>query len=139
MFDEQMIHGDRLERGPRDRPTTVRAKVRLPWYRSLPLSCIERIEVEIDGRSIPAETIVLRTNGHVHRVAELPQLHEVEWFVLDALDLDLDTAEELASGKHRMALGMQMRIPYGDKDFGDFEFVQTARCIKDLELVGRDA
>ena len=139
MFDEQMIHGDYLESRRSGEPGAVRAKLRLPWYRSLPLSCIERIDVEIDGRPIPPEAIALRTNGHVHPVAELPQLHEVEWFVLDALDLDLTPESELAPGAHRVSVGLQMRIPYGDKDFGRFEFVQTARCSKDLELVGRDA
>lgn len=139
MFDERMIHGGRLERGPVSAPMTVRARVRLPWYRSLPLSCIERVEVEIDGQSIPPEAIALRTNGQVHPVGELARLHEVEWFVLDVLGLDLTVGEELVSGRHRLSVTMQMRVPYGDKDFGRFEFVQTARCSKDLELAGRDS
>lgn len=139
MFDDDLIYGSDLERGPVDAPLTTRAKIRLPWYRSLPLSCVEKLEVTLDDRLVPSAGIALRTNGHRHPASELSRLDQVEWFVLDAIDLELTGESELEPGPHRLAVAVRLRIPYGDEDFGDIEFVQTVRCSKELELAERNA
>ena len=38
--------------------------VRLPWYRSLPLSVVEIGELVIDGKPVPTERMRLAINGH---------------------------------------------------------------------------
>lgn len=139
MFDESMIAGRHLTLGPRGAAQAVRMRVRLPWYRSLPLSCIEGLELEMDGERVAEERLALRINGHDHPMAEVPALCDVWWFVLDALELVAATRTELGSGAHRVGLTLRLRIPYGDPDYRDIAFVQVARCVRQMGVLGTDA
>ena len=42
----------------------VQLGVRLPWYRSLPLSVVEIAEVVIDGKTVPQERMRLTLDDH---------------------------------------------------------------------------
>ncbi len=137
MFDEQMINGDLLYMEAHDVPS-VRMKVRLPWYRSLPLSCVERLEVDIDGERAAGDALSLSLYGQTYTLGEAAGRHTVGWFVLDTADLHVRTRDGLAPGTHRVDLTMNLRIPYGDPDFKPLEFTQVARCSRELTLVGRD-
>lgn len=57
--------------------------IRLPSYRSLPLSCIEDISVKINGQSVPAEQVFLNVDSAWHALSELKNLHETWWDILD--------------------------------------------------------
>ena len=75
-------------------------KVRLTSYRALPLSCIEGIELKIDGKPIAPSDITFIYNGYSHKLNELPRLHTVWWFILDYAELFVARAGGLAAGKH---------------------------------------
>lgn len=44
----------------------VKIDVRLPWYRTLPLSVVEFLGVEIDGKAFDLEKTRLRIRGQVY-------------------------------------------------------------------------
>jgi hypothetical protein len=85
---------------------TLRLSVRLNWYRSLPLSCVERLEVSLDGIPVPAERTTLEVNG-AQGSADGPW-----WPVLTSgrVRVTLDAPPE--DGEHRVQLVMGTRIPY---------------------------
>lgn len=130
MFDEELISGEVL-RPLRDRGLGVRVWLRLPWYRSLPLSCIEQIEVEIDGERVADNGVSLSLYGYDHPLSDLPALHDIWWFVLDAADVAVHTQAPLPLGDHQVDVTMQCRIPYN----ADREFTQVARCSRLLPLL----
>ena len=138
MFDEQMVHGDVLI--PEDDAVRrVRFKLRLPWYRSLPLSCIQALDVNIDGQRTASDALLVRLNGQDHTLAEAASLHDTWWFVLDPIEVHAKTATSLAPGSHRVGVALTLRIPYIDPDFSlAHEFVQVAHASRDLTLVGKD-
>jgi hypothetical protein len=137
MFDEFMIHGDKLQyRGRCARQLAM--KIRLPWYRGLPLSCVERIEVTIDGEEIPRDKTRLVVSGHEYRMCELAEMPESVWFVLDTAEVRLITGRDVKEGAHDVSLAVKLRIPYGEPDYYDFDFSQLALCNKKMELVGSD-
>ncbi len=136
MFDEHVIHGDYLYPAPADNGASF--KIRLPWYRSLPLSCIERLEVTIDGEKINQESISVSIYGQTHSMREVPALHEIQWFVLDELNVNVQTTTPLAVGKHNVSIDFKLRIPYNDPEFIKFEFTQVIAVDKNLEYVGRE-
>lgn len=37
--------------------------LRVPWYRSLPLSCVDAVEVSVNGQAVPRERIRLGGRG----------------------------------------------------------------------------
>jgi hypothetical protein len=70
--------------------------LRLNWYRSLPLSCVERLEVRLDG--VPVD-VTLDLDGDW-------------WHVRDSARLSAELAEEPGGGQHAVELTIGTRIPY---------------------------
>jgi hypothetical protein len=139
MFEDELLVGLRPAPPGSSASAAVRVQVRLPWYRSLPLSCIERLGLTIDGEVQPQDRLTLVINGDGHPLAAVPGLHEVWWFVLDAVDVEVDAVPPLAPGTHEVGVAMELRIPYGDPDFRpDLNIRQVAECTKALTLAGRD-
>ncbi|MCU1481842.1 MAG: flagellar biosynthesis protein [Subtercola sp.] len=139
MFESELVAGLRFApRGPED-GSAVRVQLRLPWYRSLQLRCIERLELTIDGETLPEEGLTIVINGASHPLSEVQQSHEVWWFVLDLLEVELDSAQNVAPGTHRVSATLALQIPYGDKDWrAGLDIKQLAECTKELTLAGRD-
>lgn len=71
--------------------------VRLPWYRSLPLSTVELISLALDGRPVALEQIMLGVNGQRWPLTRLPDLTREFWFVTDSAELQV-TGERLSAG-----------------------------------------
>jgi Domain of unknown function (DUF6379) len=137
IFDEHIISRDRIRPRP-DGVPGARLDLRLPWYRGLPLSCVERLEISIDGESIPANDITLSLYGYQHELDELPALHDVVWFTLDTADVRVRTAAPLAQGDHQVDVTIQARIPYVSASAG-WKFAPVAQCSKVVPMVDEDA
>lgn len=75
-------------------------RVRLTSYRSLPLSCIENVELRIDGVPIAPERLTFILNGYSHRLSEMGRLSHLWWWILDYADLFVASPEPLAPGEH---------------------------------------
>jgi len=134
VFDELMIHSEHLSvRGERE----VALEIRLPWYRSLPMSCIERLEFTVDGVTVPAAHTVLVSDGIPYAAEKLAQLCDTQWFVLDTKQARLTLDGPLTPGEHDVSLLMSLRIPYRDTNYGvavDEKYVQFAICSKKLTV-----
>jgi hypothetical protein len=82
--------------------------VHLPWYRSLPVSCLEALEVRVDG--VPAEIRSLAVGGFTGTVADAADSDDW-WDLREALDVSLDAAA--APGEVlTVAVALAVRIPY---------------------------
>jgi hypothetical protein len=83
--------------------------VRLNWYRALPLSCVERLEVRLDG--LPVD-VTLELDGEHWPVAELRGEDERWWSVLDSAGVRGELVEEPGDGPHVVDVLIGSRIPY---------------------------
>lgn len=61
----------------------IRVPLRLPWYRSLPLSSIESLELSIDGRPVARDRIRIEANGELLTLDDMAQRSDEFWFVQD--------------------------------------------------------
>lgn len=132
MFDDLLVNGDLLYPDTDDF-TSVRFKIRIPWYRSLTASCVEGVEVSIDGTPISRGNTWLTLHGLKHSLDEVARLDEVLWYVLDTVDVHVRLPERLVLGTHEVAVVMRLRIPYSRDSYA-----QYAQCKKSLTLVARD-
>ena len=84
--------------------------VRLNWYRSLPLSCVERLDVRLDGAALSPATVEL--DGVRHPLADLATADDRWWHVLDSalVRIPLDAAP--GAGRHEVTLTLGSRVPY---------------------------
>jgi hypothetical protein len=67
----------------------LRIDIRLPWYRSLPLSTIEVGEVRISGQLIDPAKIVFELEKKRFALGELADQVNLVWYVLDSAYLDV--------------------------------------------------
>lgn len=115
----RVIRPDALVRGADDEAFGLR--IGLPSYRSLPLCCIERVGLSIDGRAVEPAAMRLRLADVSHALDELPSLTEVWWFILDTAVLDVRGS--LAPGRHEVELTIVTVEPYISN--GRFSFTHT--------------
>jgi Domain of unknown function (DUF6379) len=108
----ELIYGTELVPGSFGGRQGVWLAVRLPSYRSLPLSCIIDLEVDIDGTVTGSSDLVLSLYGTAHTVADLRPRRDLNWFVLDVADLFVPLAGPLAPGRHEVSASLQLLTPF---------------------------
>ena len=86
--------------------------VRLTSYRALPLSCIENLQLKIDGEEIDPKLIQLVLNGVSYKVSDMENLSNVWWFILDAATVFVPRSRRLLAGKHRVDAKLVTVEPY---------------------------
>ena len=86
--------------------------LRLPWYRSLPLSVVMPTQLVVDGQPLSLEGASVVYEGQRYTLAQLPELTTVFWFIQDSLPLHVPTPEPLAPGKHHVLLTLNLYPPY---------------------------
>ena len=88
-------------------------EVRLNWYRSLSLSCVEKVELALDGQRVPSEAIRFGINGREYRLDELAGLADEFWFVLDPAVLRVHDPGRVRAGEsHTVEAEVAFRAPY---------------------------
>ncbi|WP_226017937.1 DUF6379 domain-containing protein [Novosphingobium sp. FKTRR1] len=93
-------------------PDGGRLDVRLPWYRSLPLSTVRVEALEVDGAQIPLESLRFELDGGSWTLAELEDQTDRFWFVLDSARLVIPGLSLAPGSAHRVALTISLFPPY---------------------------
>lgn len=93
-------------------PTGFDIDIRLPWYRTLPLSVIEVADVSLDGEAIPLDTVTFEVNGAAHRLQDLESRTDDWWFVLDSALLHVDHPGIAKGSSHEVAVTIRFSPPY---------------------------
>jgi len=103
-------------------------RVRLNWYRSLPLSCVEKVRLALDGQWVDPGEVTFEVNAHEYRLDELAPLCEEFWFVQDSARLHVRQAGKVAAGESQtLDAEIALRFPYIPIGPGKF-LVNTTRC-----------
>ncbi|WP_232512254.1 DUF6379 domain-containing protein [Novosphingobium sp. PP1Y] len=90
----------------------VRIDVRLPWYRSLPLSTIEIEALSIGGTPIDLTSVRFELEGKRWDFHQLAEQTDAFWFVLDQAQL-LVPGQTLEPGsEHEVAVTIALYPPY---------------------------
>jgi hypothetical protein len=107
-FSDSLIanEGSRFETG------ALRLDVRLPWYRSLPLSVIEPAALTVDGRPLPLEGAELELEGRRYPLRELGARTDAWWFVQDSAYLHVPLRDAPRTGAHEVSLVLNLYPPY---------------------------
>lgn len=107
-------------------PDGFRFDLRMPWYRALPLSSLEGLEVTIDGDAVPSDALRLDLGEHTYTLADLPPLYDDWWFVADPIVVH--TPHPIESGEHELDVTIALRIPYIIES--GHALVMRERCVK---------
>ena len=86
--------------------------IRLPWYRSVPLSDVEIVSVSVDQQPVALENVQFSANEQIWPVSQLKALTEEYWFVTDTARLHV-TGNALHQGsEHDVELVIAVYPPY---------------------------
>ncbi len=87
--------------------------VRLNWYRSLPLSSLEKFALALDGQPVPLEAVRFSYGGREYEFGELDEQVETFWFVQDGLEIRVRQPGQVRRGeRHELAVEYALRFPY---------------------------
>lgn len=86
--------------------------VRLGYYRGHYLSCIDTLQVSVDGEEIDEELITFGINGKEFSVSQLKEAYTEFWTLLDPATIYVLKKDGLSEGKHTLKLNLMLRIPY---------------------------
>ncbi|MFN8090922.1 MAG: DUF6379 domain-containing protein [Vicinamibacteria bacterium] len=93
-------------------PRGLELDVRLPWYRSLPLSVVMPGELLVDGRPVSLDGAAVEHEGRRYTLAELPEQVNAWWFVQDSVKLVVPLDAPLGAGSHEVTLTLHLFPPY---------------------------
>lgn len=99
------------ESGLTSSPGRARVEVRLPWYRSLPLSTVSIENVALDGRPIALENAQFELGALSVPLSGLEGLTNDFWFVLDSAFVSFPADIEAGSA-HRVDVTVTVFPPY---------------------------
>ncbi len=94
------------------RPGHLVLDLRLPWYRSLPLSVVEFAALDVNGQAVPLAGATLVLEGRTHDLSAMPGLTMVQWFVQDSAYLHLDWPGFDTAARPDVGLLMKLYPPY---------------------------
>lgn len=86
--------------------------VRLPWYRSLPLSTVEIAVLEIDGRTVDQGQVRFEYAGQSWPLAKIAELTDTFWFVMDSAWLLIPPDQVANQPEHEVTLRIAVYPPY---------------------------
>lgn len=86
--------------------------VRLSYYRGHFLSTIDELRVKIDGEEIPANDIIFTLKGHEYGVAQLHDLVDVFWPIIEPATIKVFKKGGYEAGDHKIEFILYFRSPY---------------------------
>jgi hypothetical protein len=87
-------------------------EVRLPWYRSLPLSSLDFGAISVDGALVDHKDISVRLNSQERPLSDLTGLWQEYWFVLDSAYLRIPLADAKQGAEYDIDITLVIHPPY---------------------------
>ncbi|GAB3098228.1 hypothetical protein GCM10027217_15240 [Pseudomaricurvus hydrocarbonicus] len=85
--------------------------VYLNYYRGVAISCIDKLELSVNGKSVPEHFICVVINEKKFTVAQLKDLYSEFWGIRNKIDLEVYNGG-LPPGEHDIELTLELRNPY---------------------------
>lgn len=94
-------------------PEGAALSLTIPWYRSLWLSSVVRLQVTIDGEEVPESDLSLELGGIRYHLDELAAQSEVLWYLQQHPLLIVRRDAPIALGEsHEVGIVGELRLPY---------------------------
>jgi hypothetical protein len=82
------------------------------WYRSLPLTSVGVLDIQIDGEPVSTDDIAIEANGDTFTFDELAERPDQWWFVTDAITVRIPREGAKPGDQHRVRVDLGLLIPY---------------------------
>ena len=113
MFEQYMIvESDVSNIVENGKTTGFKFGARLPYYRGIPLSLVEDIQVKVDGEEVPGESIKFSAHNNTDTLQEMETEREARWNLGEVAHIIVEKEGGLQKGEHNIFLLLNMRIAY---------------------------
>ena len=103
----------------------VSVPVRMPWYRALPMSSVEDMEIQLDGHSVEPDSITWTVEGRTYTRAELTGSWQQWWFPTDTAYMTGDLPAGYTPGETaEVTIRLGVYIPYINAGAGILKIVE---------------
>lgn len=93
-------------------PSGLRIEIRLPWYRSLPVSTVEIDAVTIDGTRADPARVTFELEGRGIPLSTMADQVDTVWYVLDSAYLNVPWNRLDPATTHEVSVTMSLYPPY---------------------------
>lgn len=113
MFEQYLVNpkGFRNVRKD-DQVTGYEVQLRIPYYRGLPMSCVEVIELTVDGEEVVNDDMAITVKGETFTFAELPTAINHRWEMIETITVFVKKPGGLTEGEHKVHAFVSLRISY---------------------------
>jgi Domain of unknown function (DUF6379) len=113
MFDKYMIcESDVRNLKSGSQVTGFEFGARLPYYRGIGLSMVERIGVSLDGTEMDGGRIRLRLRDRTYTLPQMETVYDEAWNMGEVAHVQVELPGGLTPGPHKLELTEQLRISY---------------------------
>jgi hypothetical protein len=93
-------------------PMGYRFQIYQNRYRNVPLSCIEKFVLTVDGEEVPNIYVHFCLNGKKFMPKEIKDMYNEYWAMQDAATIEVDKIGGLSEGEHDIKVYMVGRSAY---------------------------
>ena len=96
--------------------TGFQLKARIPYYRAVRLSLVDKITVKVDGQEYPADQIYVTVADGTFSLEEMKTCYDLYWGFGEKATITVRNADGIGraftTGWHRVEVGVYLRIIY---------------------------
>ena len=87
-------------------------QLRIPYYRGLPMSCVQNIQLKIDDELITQEQMKILVQGETFNYSEISTAINHRWGMTDTITVFVEKSGGLSEGQHKVYTFVSLRISY---------------------------
>lgn len=92
--------------------TGFEVQLRIPYYRGIPMSCVEAIDITVDDETFSNNDMRITVKGETFTFEELPTVINHRWEMIEAITVFVNKPGGLSKGEHKVHAFVSLRISY---------------------------
>jgi hypothetical protein len=113
MFEPYVISDDGFENVIKDgKVIGYQLKTRIAYYRGVPLSMVDKIELVVDDKPVDSEKIRFTVGDETFTLKEMETVTSTKWEFGQQATIFVDQPGGLSKGEHKVFLSQTTRVAY---------------------------
>lgn len=113
MFEKYLVHPKGFKNVHKSNETTgYELQLRIPYYRGIPMSCVEEIKLTIDDTEVSPNLMSIKVKEEWFKYSEISTAINHRWEMVDPITVFVEQSGGLNDGEHKIHAFVKLRISY---------------------------